>query len=108
MWKKVKNILIIIGSSVAIVALSVIYVLMCGSKADRRRSSESDERDTAIKDGIAECEGRAEEIRGEAEECRESISRAGTSAERCEEHLQRAEDILREAIRRSREGKQDN
>lgn len=90
MFKKTKNILIIIGSAVAVFILTIICVLMCGSKADRRRSSDNAERDTRIQEGIGNTE--------------ESIKRSRDSVDRCEEHLRRAEDILREAIRRSREG----
>lgn len=90
MWKKIKNILIIIGSAVLVFVLTIICVLMCGSKADRRGSPDNDERDTAIKEGIGNAQ--------------ESIRDSRDTADRCEEHLRRAEDILREAIRRSKEG----
>ena len=96
MWAKVKNYLIIAGSAVAVVVLSIICVLMCGSKADRRGSDGTDERDRAIKEGIGECEERAGRVE-------ERLERAGESVDRCEEHLRRAEEILREAIRRSKE-----
>lgn len=91
MWEKIKNILVIIGSAVAVIVLSAICVLMCGSKADRRGSDGVDERDSAIKEGLGNAQ--------------ESIGRSRDTADRCEEHLQRAEDILRQAIERSRKEK---
>lgn len=97
MWKKIKNILVIIGAAIAVFFLTIICVLMCGSKADRRGSERADERDSAIQGGIAECQEGAERVS-------ERLDKAGESADRCEEHLRRAEDILREAIRRSKEG----
>lgn len=91
MWKKIKNILIIIGSAIAVFVLTVICVLMCGSKADRRGSDGADERDSAIKEGIGNAE--------------ESIRDSRDTADRCEEHLRRAEEILRNAIERGKEEK---
>lgn len=84
MWKKIKNYLIIVGAAILVFVLTIFYVLMRGSKADRQGSTGADERDSAIQDGIRECQ---------------------ESVDRCGEHLQRAEDILRRAIERSREGK---
>ena len=101
MWKKVKDILIIIGSSVAVFGLTLAYFLISGRNPDRRRSRESDERDTAIQNGITDCEGRAERVE-------ERIERAEDAVGRCEEHLQRAEDILRRAVERSRQGKESS
>ena len=89
MWKKLKNILIIIGSAVLVFVLTIVCVLMCGSKADRRGSDRADERDTAIKEGL--------------DGAQESIRDSRDTADRCEEHLRRAEDILRRAVERSRE-----
>lgn len=97
MWKKIKNYLIIIGAGFLVIVLTVYYVLMRGSKVDRRGSERADERDSAIQGGIAECQEGAERVS-------ERLDKAGESADRCEEHLRRAEEILRNAIKRSREG----
>ena len=91
MWKKLKNILIIIGSAVLVFVLTIVYVLMCGSKVDRRGSDGADERDSAIKEGLGNAE--------------ESIRNSRDTADRCEEHLRRAEEILRNAIERGKEEK---
>ena len=91
MWKKVKNILVIIGSAILVFVLTIFCVLMCGSKTDRRGSDGADERDSAIKEGL---DGASESIRD-----------SRNTAERCEEHLRRAEEILRNAIERGKEEK---
>ena len=96
MWKKIKNIFSIIGAFLSVILFTVLLFVLRRGKTDRRGSESSDDRDTRIQDGIGECEERADRIE-------ERIERAESSAGRCEEHLQRAEDILREAIRRSRE-----
>lgn len=95
MLKKIKNVLIIIGSALLVFILTVYCVLMCGGKANRRRSERDNERDSAIQGGIGETEERAERIE-------EGISRAEEGISSCEEHLLRAEEILRNAIKRSR------
>ena len=82
MLEKVKTIFSIIGAVLAVVLFTVILFLLRRSKTDGRGSSDDTERDTRIKEGIAECQD---------------------SVGRCEEHLQRAEDILRRAVKRSRE-----
>lgn len=96
MWKKIKDILAVIGACLSIVLFTVLLFVLRRGKTDGRGSTDASERDTRIQDGIGECEERADRIE-------EGIARAESSAGRCEEHLQRAEEILREAIRRSRE-----
>ena len=94
MWKKIKNIFSIIGACITIVCITIVLVLLRRGKADGRGSTGTDERDSAIQAGIESSEDR--------------IDRSQAGIERCEEHLQRAEEILRNAIRRSREGESDN
>lgn len=101
MWEKIKGILAIIGACITVVCCTIILFLLRRSKADGRRSREADERDTRIKEGIESSEDRAERIK-------EGITRAEDGIGRCEEHLQRAEDILRGAINRSREKREDS
>lgn len=96
MWEKIKNIFSIVGAFLSVILFTVFLFVLRRGKIDGRGSKSADERDTRIQDGIGECEERANRIE-------ERIERAESSAGRCEEHLQRAEDILREAIRRSRE-----
>ena len=96
MWKKIKDILAVIGACLSVVLFTVLLFVLRRGKTDGRGSDSTSERDTRIQDGIGECEERADRIE-------ERIERAESSAGRCEEHLQRAEEILREAIRRSRE-----
>ena len=100
MWEKIKNGFVIFGSAVAVIFLTFICFLVCRRDSDGQRSSDDNERDRAIQEGITGCEGRAERIEN-------GISRAEDGIGRCEEHLQRAEDILRNAIERSKKGKQD-
>ena len=95
-WEKIKSIFSVIGAFLSIILFTILLFVLRRGKADRRGSERADERDTRIQDGIGECKERADRIE-------ERIERAESSAGRCEEHLQRAEDILREAIRRSRE-----
>lgn len=83
MCKKIKNVLAVIGAVLTIAACTFCLVFLRRRDSDGQRSSDSDERDTRIQEGIRNAED---------------------SAERCEEHLRRAEDILREAIERSRKG----
>ena len=94
MWKKIKNIFSIIGACITVVCITIVLVLLRRGKADGRGSEGTDERDSAIQEGIESSENR--------------IDRSQAGIERCEEHLQRAEEILRNAIRRSREGESDN
>lgn len=82
MWKKIKNILIIIGSGLAVILLTVLCAFMCRSKADQQGSTTADERDSRIQEGLGN---------------------ARTTADRCAERLRRAEEILRGAIERSKE-----
>lgn len=100
MWEKIKGMLSIIGACLTIFCLTIVLFMLRRGETDRRGSDEASERDSAIKDGITDCEGRAERIEN-------GISRAEDRIGKCEEHLQRAEDILRTAIERSREKRED-
>lgn len=82
MWETIKEILLLI--LVVGVLLTLWYVLRRCSP-DRRGSTGDAERNRRIEEGIESAE---------------------SSAERCEDHLQRAEDILRNAVERSRKKKQ--
>lgn len=101
MWQKIKNIFSIIGACITVVCITIVLVLLRRGKADGQGSRGTDERDTAIQAGIESSEDRAGKIE-------EGITRAEDRIEQCEEHLHRAEELLRNAIRRSREGKSDN
>lgn len=79
MWGKIKTAFSIIGAVLSIVLFTVILFLLRRGKADGRRSGDDSERNQRIKEGIG----------------------------KCEEHLQRADDILRNAIKRSREAEPD-
>ena len=93
MFNKIKTVFSIIGAVLSFVLFTVILFLLRRGKADGRGSTANAERDSRIKEGL-------EGASGEIDECRSTV-------ERCEEHLQRAEDILRNAIKRSREAEQD-
>lgn len=79
MLSKIKTVFSIIGAVLSIVLFTVILFLLRRGKTDGRRSGDDSERNQRIEEGIG----------------------------RCEEHLQRAEDILRNAIKRSREAEPD-
>ena len=96
MWEKIKGFLAVIGAFITVVACTIVLVFFRRRDSDGRGSDPASERDTAVEDGIGECEERADRIE-------ERIERAESSAGRCEEHLHRAEAIIREAIRRSKE-----
>ena len=100
MWGKIKTVFSIIGAVLSIVLFTVILFLLRRGKADGRRSRDDSERNQRIEEGIGKCEERAESVS-------EGLDRAKDGIGRCEEHLQRAEDILRNAIKRSREAEQD-
>ena len=101
MWQKIKNVLIIIGSSIAVAFLTSVYFLVFRGKTDGRRSDADVERDRRIQEGLADSEERTGRIE-------EGIGRAEGAVESCERHLQRAEEILRGAIKRSKEGEGNN
>lgn len=88
MWKKIKDILAVIGACLSVMLFTILLFVLRRGKADGRGSRGADERDTRIQEGIESSENR--------------IDRSKEGIERCEEHLQRAEDILRRAISRSR------
>lgn len=88
MWEKIKNIFSVIGACLSVVLFTVLLFVLRRSKTDRRGSESADERDSRIQEGI--------------ESSKDRIERSTEGIERCEEHLQRAEDILRNAINRSR------
>lgn len=101
---KIKNIFSVIGAVLSVALFTILLFLLRRRSSDGRGSGGNAERDSRIQEGIGECESRAERIEREAGECSEGISRAEDGITRCEEHLQRAEDILRNAIKRSKEG----
>ena len=94
MFNKIKTAFSIVGAVLSVVLFTVILFLLRRGKTDGRRSTANAERDSRIKEGL-------EGASGEIAECRSTV-------ERCEEHLQRAEDILRNAIKRSREETGEN
>lgn len=100
MWGKIKTAFSIIGAVLSIVLFTVILFLLRRGKADGRRNGDDSERNQRIEEGIGKCEERTESVS-------EGLDRAKDGIGRCEEHLQRAEDILRNAIKRSREAEQD-
>ena len=89
MLSKIKTVLSVIGAVLSVILFTIVLLLLRRGKADGRGSTANAERDSRIKE-------RLEGASGEIAECRSTV-------ERCEEHLQRAEDILRNAIKRSRE-----
>ena len=100
MFNKIKTAFSIIGAVLSIVLFTVILFLLRRGKTDGRRNGDDSERNQRIEEGIGKCEERTESVS-------EEIDRAKDGIGRCEEHLQRAEDILRNAIKRSRETEQD-
>ena len=100
MWEKIKGILAVIGAVITVAFCTFVLVFLRRRNSDGYGSRGIDERDTAIQEGIGECQDRTDRIS-------ESLGRAESSAGRCEEHLQRAEDILRNAINRSRKKEPD-
>ena len=100
MWGKIKTAFSIIGAVLSIVLFTVILFLLRRGKTDGRRNGDDSERNQRIEEGIGRCEERTESVS-------EGLGRAKDGIGRCEEHLQRAEDILRNAIKRSRETEQD-
>lgn len=96
MWEKIKGVLAVIGACITVIACTFVLVFLRRRDSDGRGSDPASSGDTAVEDGIGECEERADRIE-------ERIERAESSAGRCEEHLHRAEAIIREAIRRSQE-----
>ena len=100
MWGKIKTAFSIIGAVLSIVLFTVILFLLRRGKTDGRRNGDDSERNQRIEEGIGKCEERTESVS-------EGLDRAKDGIGRCEEHLQRAEDILRNAIKRSREAEQD-
>ena len=100
MLSKIKTAFSIVGAVLSIVLFTVILFLLRRGKTDGRRNGDDSERNQQIEDGIGRCEERTESVS-------EGLDRAKDGIGRCEEHLQRAEDILRTAIKRSREAEQD-
>ena len=100
MFDKIKTAFSIIGAVLSVVLFTVILFLLRRGKTDGRRNGDDSERNQRIEEGIGKCEERAESVS-------EGLDRAKDGIGRCEEHLQRAEDILRNAIKRSREAEQD-
>ena len=97
MWTKIKTAFSVIGAVLSIALFTVLLFLLRRSQTNRRGSGDDSERNQRVEEGIGKCEERAATIS-------EGIDRAKNRIGRCEEHLQRAEDILRNAIKRSREG----
>lgn len=100
MWGKIKTAFSIVGAVLSVVLFTVILFLLRRGKTDGRRNGDDSERNQRIEEGIGKCEERTESVS-------EGLDRAKDGIGRCEEHLQRAEDILRNAIKRSREAEQD-
>ena len=100
MLSKIKTAFSIIGAVLSVVLFTAILFLLRRGKTDGRRNGDDSERNQRIEEGIGKCEERAESVS-------EGLDRAKDGIGRCEEHLQRAEDILRNAIKRSREAEQD-
>ena len=100
MFDKIKTAFSIIGAVLSVVLFTVILFLLRRGKTDGRRNGDDSERNQRIEEGIGKCEERTESVS-------EGLDRAKDGIGRCEEHLQRAEDILRNAIKRSREAEQD-
>lgn len=98
MWEKIKNICTIIVSFLAVILLSVFTFLFCKRSSNRTGSTDNTVRDRRITEGIGESQERTESVQG-------NIKRAEESIRRSEQGLQRAKTILRDAIRRSKEGK---
>ena len=95
MPKKLKTVLTIAGSVLAVFALTIVTVL-CRRNTDRRRSTGTDELNQRISDGIESSQERADRISDGIRESEERL--AGV-----EDKLRRAEEILRTAVRRSRQ-----
>ena len=76
MWEKFKSVFSIIGAVLTVVLFTVILFLLRRRDTYLRRNTGDSERDRVIEEGIA----------------------------RSENHLLRAEEILRNAVARSREG----
>lgn len=100
MLSKIKTAFSIIGAVLSIVLFTVILFLLRRGRTDGRRNGDDSERNQRIEEGIGKCEERTESVS-------EGLNRAKDGIGRCEEHLQRAEDILRNAIKRSRETEQN-
>ena len=100
MLSKIKTAFSIIGAVLSVVLFTVILFLLRRGKTDGRRNGDDSERNQRIEEGIGRCEEQTESVS-------EGLDRAKDGIGRCEEHLQRAEDILRNAIKRSREAEQD-
>ena len=83
MWKKIKNILTVIGSFFVVFVLSAIFLLLRRCNSDRAGSTGDFRGDNKLEEGIT---GSNERLRG------------------IQERLDRAERILQDAIKRSREG----
>ena len=85
-----KKIIKIIGAILAVIGCT-FYLVFLRRHTDGQGSTGIDERDSRIKEGIADCERRTESISSR-------VDRASSATSRCEEHLRRAEQILQEAI----------
>ena len=96
MFNKIKTVFSIIGAVLSIVLFTVLLFVLRRGKIDGRKSGADSDRYRRIEEGIGKCEERADSVS-------ERLDRAEDSVGKCEEHLRRAEDILRNAIRRSRE-----
>ena len=83
MWKKIKNILTVIGSFFVVFVLSALFFLLRRCNSDRTGSTGDFRGDNKLEEGIT---GSNERLRG------------------IQERLDRAERILQDAIKRSREG----
>ena len=96
MLSKIKKVLCITGAFITVLFCTIFLFMLRRSKADRRASNSSGERDSRIQERFASSQERADRIE-------EGITRAEDGIARCERRLQRAEAILRDAINRSKE-----
>lgn len=103
-----KKIIKIIGAVLTVIACTFFLVFL-RRHSDGQPSSGIDERDSRIKEGLGECSERTDRIEEGIGDCSERLegvgermSRAEDTSRRCEEHLRRAEQILQEAINKSK------
>lgn len=103
MCEKIKKVFACIGAVFTVIGCT-LFLLLRRRDADGLGSEGTDERDSAIQEGLGNASDRADRIEEGSSRVEDGITRAEERAEQCREHLQRAEDILREAIKRSEKG----
>ena len=80
MWEKIKNIFAVIGAVLAIAFFTFVLVFLRRRDSDRRGSREPERADTAVEDGITECEGRAGRIEERIDNAAERAEYVKTTA----------------------------